>query len=130
MSGEMLRCAAALMRERAKGATPGRWVPFGTSIGAEVQGCTCHGGIEPYGHEQYCGVEGPVVHAQEPDVEHIAPLATPAVALAVADLLEDAAENLDMQAPSGACRKHWDIRVHIAGEKALAVARAYLGSES
>lgn len=58
----------------AQAATSGAWIPIGNSIGAEVNGCTCGTGGHPYGglHEQYCGLEGPVVQAAAVDVEHIA----------------------------------------------------------
>jgi len=126
VSAEIILRAAALMRERAESATPGRWVPFGTSIGAEVDGCTCHGGIEPYGHEQYCGVEGPAVHACEQDAEHIAPLATPGTALALAgwlDYMADQAAKLDEFGVTQGKRS----RVQHLAE---AVARAYLGESA
>ena len=130
MSAELLREAAALMRERAEAATPGRWVPFGTSIGSEVDGCTCHGGIEPYGHEQYCGIEGPVVQAYETDIQHIASW-HPAVALAVAKAMDDVAqawENCD-----GWAYDYDDDQIRFEDTVEggwLAVARAYLGRPS
>jgi hypothetical protein len=123
---ERLRQAAALMRSRAEAATPGHWQPFGTSIGAETDRCNCHGGIEPYGHEQYCGIEGPIVHAHETDVEHIAAFATPGVALTVADWL-------DRTADQGARLDALDVAMEDRAwvqQAALAVADAYLGSAS
>ena len=126
MSAETLRRAAGLMRERAEAATPGRWHPFGTSIGSEVDGCTCHGGIAPYGHEQYCGVEGPVVTGGEADMRHIASW-HPAVALAVADWLDVGAEAWQISDPNYAT----SLRAAAVGHRqALVFARAYLGESA
>lgn len=49
---------------------------------------------------------------------------------AMADWLENAAEDIEMQGPGGDLVKNWDMRVHINGAKALAVARAYLKAAS
>jgi hypothetical protein len=100
MSAEVLREAAALMRERAEAATPGPWIWDGYHkemfTGPQVNGC--------------CAGDGWFDHWQ--DAEHIASW-HPAVAHAVADLLDRAADDHDAT-PCPA----------IAG--ALAVARAYL----
>ena len=88
-----------------------------------MDGCTCHGGIAPYGHEQYCGVEGPVVTGGEADMRHIASW-HPAVALAVADWLDAVAEAWPISEPDYGL----SVRAEAVGHRqALAVARAYLG---
>ncbi|MGE0178142.1 MAG: hypothetical protein AB7R63_13950 [Phycisphaerales bacterium] len=63
------------------------------------------------------------------DGEHIASW-HPAVALAVAMLLDNAAQDMEMQSPTGELREHWDMRVNIACKHAIAVADAYLGATS
>jgi len=91
MSASELRQAAETLRARALLATPGDWIPFGTSIGATVKGCTCAGPTYGYPqHEQYCGIDGPIVGATEPDVAYIATV-HPGVGLALVDWLDDAA---------------------------------------
>ena len=88
MSAAELRKAAETLRERANVATIGKWVAFGTSIGSEVKGCTCAGPTYGYPqHEQYCGIDGPVVGACEPDVAYIVAM-QPDVGLALADALD------------------------------------------
>lgn len=114
MSAETIRRAATLMRERATAniITPGPW----GFAGVDGQGFAVHRGE----HDTVA------LYANRPDAEHIASW-HPDVALPVADWLENAAEDLDMQAPDGDLVKNWDMRVHINGAKALVVARAYLG---
>lgn len=109
MSAETLRRAAALMRERAEAATPGPWRPYTT------------GG---WGHGNYVttddlsGVAMQYALVWRPtDAEHIASW-HPAVALAVADLLDNTAGHVEY---TGATEASEDVR------DALAVARAYLG---
>lgn len=51
-------------------ATPGPWEAFGTSAANILDHCNCTP-EEPYGHQQYCGAEGPVAHADEPDIAWI-----------------------------------------------------------
>jgi len=119
MSAETLRRAASLMRERVADATPGPWLAFRANKGLHaVYGVTTDTATD-YESDVSVGIK-------VEDAEHIASW-HPAVALAVANWLEDAAENLEMQAPGGDLRKNWDMRVHIAGDRALAVACAYLG---
>ena len=127
MSAELLREAAALMRERAEAAEPGRWKTWGMTVMADPEGTSnvddaicVAGAYTPSTSER---------RLHTGNANHIASW-HPAVALAVADLLDDAAENLDLQAPGGDLGKQWDMRVHIAGDKALAVARAYLGRDA
>jgi hypothetical protein len=123
---EEIRRAAALMRERAQAAMPGPWWSFTKYIAAPVGKCTCAGPF-PDGtpHEPHCGLE-PFAEADPPSAEHIASW-HPAVALAVADWLDAAAELQD----------HWEqITVDIARRarpaltfEAKKVARAYLAGE-
>lgn len=104
MSADLLREAAAKMRERAQAATPGPWkYPHRNYPGIVMSqfGCLWYPG--PRGHEGRIN--------NEPDAEHIASW-HPAVALAVADWLECQADTT--------C----DCGVD---ESALTVARAYLG---
>ncbi|WP_250504863.1 hypothetical protein [Bowdeniella massiliensis] len=49
------------IQARADAATPGPWVAIGNSVAQEVNQCTCAGHIPCYGHEPYCGLEGPVI---------------------------------------------------------------------
>lgn len=104
MSAELLRRAAALMRERAKGA----------HRATEVSG------VPWYPVEQ---ILGKVVWAE--DAEHIASW-HPAVALAVADWLDATATRID----AGRDPQHGGRRNHSwrGSREALAVARAYLDS--
>lgn len=54
------------IQARADTATPGPWVAIGSSVAQEVGQCTCAGDIPCYGHEQYCGLEGPVILQADP----------------------------------------------------------------
>ncbi len=56
----------AAIRERAEAATDGPWVALGNDIAAEVKTCTCAGNIPGYGHEQYCGLDGPLITGAAP----------------------------------------------------------------
>lgn len=109
MSGgaDVLRRAAVLMRSRAEAASTG---PY---IAAEQV------------HDQWYGLQTPFAAIGNVfdchDAAHIASW-HPAVALAVADWLDDAAENVALSPALG-----FDMRIHIATNYALAVARAYLG---
>lgn len=128
MSAEVLREAAALMRERAEAATPGPWftheehgrdyadegwsyVATITRSGAEVTATAYPGGPD-HGHDA------------QADAEHIASW-PPAVAFAVADWLEFYAFTFESrEAAKG------DVPSAAVNPFALAVARAYLGSDS
>lgn len=95
MSTNELRRAAATLRERAHAATPGKWIGFGQAIGVTVKGCTCAGPIPGYPqHESYCGTDGPIVDATEPDIAYIATV-QPEVGLEIADLLDMLADDHD-----------------------------------
>lgn len=121
MSSDLLREAAAKMRERAEAATPGPW---------EAR----HGGyswIALYDDEDSIP-EGESLPSFEPggsatpaDAEHIASW-HPAVALAVADWLERAA---DEPWCCDECKFGPDHPENVA-HGALAVARAYLGRDA
>lgn len=155
MSAAVLRRAAALMRERADKATPGRWVPFDMDAGGPADhaingqaGCwwvwaedrlPYYGGVlDPDPHAANCngrpetccrvvvGTAG-ITDGREPekeraDADHISSW-DPAVALAVADWLEQFAETME------AARDFPGVSPdHLSGAAAaLAVARAYLG---
>lgn len=113
MSARTLRRAAALMRERAQAATAGPWslVPGAANVW----------------HFPEEGAPAVVVKAigravGMSDAEHIASW-HPAVALAVADWLDVAADS-----PTCICDCHLaDGDPHCEHSAALAVARAYLG---
>lgn len=126
MSAEILRRAAALMRERAEAAMPGPWVRSGSSIETD-HSCSLSHDCWPVA-DTYSGRK-PDGSQQSPsrlrdDAEHIASW-HPAVAIAVADWLDVHAGDL---ASSGghlpSCDSPGDV------EHALAVARAYLGEEA
>ena len=72
----------AAIRERANNATKGPWVALGNDIAVEVKTCTCAGNIPGYGHEQYCGLDGPLITGAAPrDAEFIAAARTDIPAL-------------------------------------------------
>jgi len=127
VSGDVLREAARLMRERAEGATPGPWVVHdGTQWEASVRALST--GMTP-GWRRIAQV-----NRLNPDAEHIASW-QPAVALAVADWLDGVAEfvekasYLPADAPLYAVEEALVLNVP-AGLECLAVARAYLTEPS
>jgi len=97
MSADLLRRAAALMRERAEAATPGPWVSVVNSPGIACTDCMgtsqrhWFAGVVPEGspHRQtwLTGVRGHDEALARGDSDHIASW-HPAVALAVADWLD------------------------------------------
>ena len=93
MSAEVLRRAAALMRERAEAATPGRWVRSGSSIETDHE-CSPDHDCWPVG-DTYSGMkpDGSTYprDLNRADADHIASW-HPAVALAVAKALDDVAQ--------------------------------------
>src|SRR4051812_46836473 len=117
MSADELREAARLMRERAEGATRGLWEEFAAkpAIGGIYNGI----GTAADPNAEICRV--PRTPQGSADSWHIASW-HPAVALAVADLLDNMARGInsgnDLDWPNSR-----DIR------DALRVARAYLGSD-
>lgn len=114
MSADVLREAARLMRERGNNATLGPWVQQSEPRSAKVRSA----GIDAENFDDEIAVTIDAI-----DAEHIASW-HPAVALAVADWLEAEAgteERLSALA-------HRDSVGSIRDE-AIAVARAYLGSD-
>ena len=116
-----LRQAAKLMRERAEAATPGAWKHM--CLGSE--GCLVirdSGTIRERGHGRVARFGCKEWHPDHADAEYVAAM-DPLVALALADWLDNeahAAEAIPSTSPAlGLLIRH-----------ALAVARAYLGSES
>lgn len=119
MSADLLREAAALMRERAEAATPGPWEHHRDHGGRETgDGELLIGNIGDSGGGRRaadfigkCWGWGP----QQPNAAHIASW-HPAVALAVADWLDGEAGYVERHAASD-----------LTTARALAVARTYLG---
>lgn len=113
MSADLLRRAAALMRERATGITPAPW-----SVGT----FTCE--VRGNDGRNYVGsTYGGILGMEELNAQHIASW-HPAVALAVADWLDETADNWTRIDP---LRPHFNNRFE---RSAYMVARAYLGEES
>jgi hypothetical protein len=115
----VLRQAAKLMRERAEKSTGGPWEPGGGTVDQAVSPYA-----EVISREVKCGTfcqGGTAVPPSEADAEHIASW-HPAVALAVADVLEGAARSVDFYAHVPECSLPGFVTA------ALAVARAYLGT--
>lgn len=112
MSAEILRRAAALMRDRAEAAGT-EWPWYEAADMAEA--------VEPFAD----GYSEPAA-----DGAHIASW-RPAVALAVSKLLDDTAETWEMcDADAGFRRGAYTVVVGYTREYALAVARAYLGDDA
>ena len=112
MSADVLRRAAALMRERAEGATPGPWERDGGWAFAAPAPESWEG---PYLIGETYGTRN--------DAEHITSW-HPAVALAVADLLDAHAETYD-----GADLRDGGRYSLEQDDWADAAARAYLGEQ-
>jgi hypothetical protein len=114
-SAEVIRSAAAMMRERARAATPGRWQAGVNPRGVFIEQTSGHHLVAEVG---WC----PSHRLQQiPEAEHIASW-HPLVALAVADWLDNAALESDALEAAG-CSPLMDAGVY----RATAVARAYLG---
>lgn len=115
---ETLREAARLMRERAEAATSGRWVDeYSSEAGNCVIPDDAQSTREHVARTQlFCAVY---------DAKHIAGM-DPAVALAVADWLEDTAATPGLEIWSKGDRGHLRKLIHAA----LAVARTYLREAS
>jgi hypothetical protein len=124
MTAEVLREAAALMRERAEAATPGPWSAADEHglLGPDASPAWCVSNMRP-GFESMSPTEGYIGDVAETSLgfpeqrdqhnaEHIASW-HPAVALAVADWLDDEAFMHDNGRPMSSA--------------ALATATAYLG---
>ncbi|MCL2611967.1 MAG: hypothetical protein FWD95_01905 [Nocardioidaceae bacterium] len=125
-AAETLRQAAALIRSRAKAATPGPW----RFTDSEAVNDVWAGGMvvvsddaDPIANVQDEWYENdPGEPAPVNDAEHIASW-NPVVALAVADLLDAVALVADHYPPL-------QIRPDSAASRALVLARAYLGVQS
>lgn len=104
MSAELLRRAAAKMRENADAATRGPW----SVAHVDGQGFAVH-------HGEHDTVS---LYSDRPNAEHIASW-HPDVALAVADLLDEVVAYADYDDLVGSER--------VTAEAAVALARAYLG---
>jgi len=109
MSADMLRRAAALMRERASTASSGPWSP----AAVDGMGYAVHHGE----HDTIA------LYAGRSDARHIASW-HPAVALAVADWLESMISLAEDEAGCAECP------ICEAVNAAVAVARAYLGESA
>lgn len=120
MSAEVLRQAAALMRERAEAATTGPWrVGAEGSEGSRVNPRT---GDKREDSRWIASVNGRVQPEDGRNAQHIASW-HPVVALAVADWLEQQAERHDALIADGGRGLRPD-------GQAFVVARAYLGSDA
>lgn len=129
MSAEMLRRAAALMRERAEAApleTP--WSRRSIDRQGTCDGCA-QGRRLVAAYADYSGENEPWLCAECAAAADFETSWHPAVALAVADWLDDVAETWELfdsgELPPHAWSMLWDASEH----KALAVARAYLGED-
>lgn len=123
MSTEILREAAALMRERAKAAEPGPW--------ESVQGSSGGWWVERPSTATIADIDNDYSGNPGADAEHIASW-HPAVALAVADWLTTAGADLWAHGPlccEDGCMKCDDDLWAPHVRRALAVARAYLGRD-
>ena len=116
MSAELLRRAAALMRERAEAATPGPWR---TDVLSDVVADHDDVSWDVADVSVLCPWPSATEHG---NAAHIASW-HPTVALAVADLLDAVALVADHYPPI-------EVRPQSVANYALAVARAYLGEES
>lgn len=115
MSAQRLRDAAKVLRERAEDATPGPWA------------ATACGDLNFNPSDLRIGW---TVHFSRPaNAAYIATM-HPGVALALARLLDNAAEDFEMQGPGGELRDHWDVRVHTSCDLALTIADLIRGTPS
>lgn len=118
---EKMRQAARLLRTRAAEATPGAWdfQPWTTYTLPSGE----------YGESILLAEGAPdgeiVRELGDADGRYIA-MMQPAVAHAVAVTLDNAADDVEMQARGGGLEKQWDIRVALAGQHAEALAEAVL----
>jgi hypothetical protein len=125
-TSEVLRRAAGLMRERAEAASPAPWRNEPGSVGRRADG-------KPW-PSNYVAHSANLprfkVHSVA-DAEHIASW-HPAVALAVADWLEEAADHLDVDLSDESLdicpTAREGAECSVVGQ-AVTVARAYLGAD-
>lgn len=113
MSADLLREAAAKMRERADAAITGTWRDDFGRVTTEIS----EGG---YGTALICSP------MRLSDAEHIASW-HPAVALAVADWLEDEADRIPPNETHAITGR--GIKIPLEESPAVRLARAYLGSD-
>jgi hypothetical protein len=125
---ETLQAAARLMRERAEIATPGRWKSWGMEVRADTDGTSNLDTSLPVASTYSMNAEG---RPRTYDADHIIGM-QPAVALAVADWLENVAAWIDEGL--GRCDDLYQTNYPDAWndqrEAALTVARAYLFGRS
>ena len=114
--------SAEVLRERAEAATPGPWLVGDGGAWSHLYNpsVTTNGSAADVSADEWVAECGPVEVRGKQDAQHIASW-HPAVALAVAELLEADARLMEQTAFAGA---DWEAA------KSLAVARAYLGSDS
>lgn len=101
---EELTAAANKLDRWASEATPGPWVVWGGSerslVCTTVEGCTCGGGLEGYGHEPGCGLEQPPdINATHEDAAYIAAM-NPLIGTALASALREEADQADVLKPN------------------------------
>lgn len=114
---ETMRRAAALMRERAKAATPGPWRPVAGIWGTETFAAVIGSEGVPEDAGTWLMATGRGAASQEADADHASSW-HPLVALPVAEWLDEVADDRH------ACLDAWVERA------AFKVARAYLGQAS
>lgn len=129
MSAEVLRKAASLMRERAEAASDGPWLIHQDGYTQTVtgEGEDWIDLVDPRGRiilsHAHLG-DDEETEREVSDVHHIASW-HPAVALAVADLLDDGAAYVEYVE-----QMHAEEATRDEGKFFLAVARVYLGSDA
>jgi hypothetical protein len=114
------------MRSRADAATAGPWLVGDGGAWSHLYNpsVTTNGSAADVSADEWVAECGPVEVRGKQDAEHIASW-HPAVALAVADWLEQEADDLDSDPEADTYEEH-DLVPCI--QRALAVARAYLGN--
>lgn len=119
MSADLLRRAAALMRERAEAARSGEWFADTTGGDADVRAAWRFGACD------IAVCEGSLPEGNAANAEHIASW-HPAVALAFAKVLEDAAAALEFDTGVGLTERE----ASSGFEAVIAAARAFLGESA
>lgn len=135
MSAEQRLClAATALRETAAGATPGPW-RVGHSKTAQRHSAlisdTRHPGRAENGgwdwDEHYGGCL--IAESLMPHDRTLIAMLDPLVAAALADWLDNAAEDAEMQGHDGPLGAQWDIRVDYNTEHAVTLADLILGAD-
>lgn len=121
MSADYLRETAALMRESIARTTPGPWRADHTVRGD----CVVWGAEDKFvtnseAEPHWTHTRSPAFDADKADTAHIA-ACDPTFLAAVADLLDNAAEDMELRGTD----LPFDFTVHVACQKALAVARTW-----